>query len=74
MATTTTRKLRLTFIDSEGNKMQQNWTRARENPARTSVKTLISTIIANKSIFVKKPVSEREAALITTTTQDFELE
>ena len=73
MATTTTRKLRLVFIDANGEKVTQNWSNTKQSVGRSDVRSFMAAIITNKSIFTKQPNSEYSATEITTTKETFDL-
>lgn len=71
--TTTTRKLKLVFKKSDGNKVTQNYSFAAASPLRTKVMALMSSIITNKAIFQAQPTSEVSADLVQTTKTTYDL-
>lgn len=70
---TTSRKLKLVFKKADGNKVTQNYNYAAASPGRTNVKTLMSTIIANRAVFQQQPTSEVSADIVTTTKVAYDL-
>lgn len=71
--TTTSRKLKLVFKKSDGNKVTQNYSYAAASPLRSKVMALMSSIITNKAIFQSQPTAEVSADLVATTKTTFDL-
>ena len=66
-------KLALTFSDANGNDVKLNYSHVNTAVEASDVRTLMSTIITNGSIFSSVPAAQKSAKLVITTESDIDL-
>lgn len=70
---TTTRKLSLSFLDTNDEKYTQSWANVKAAITGTEVVTFANTIITNRAIFSKAPNTLLSATMTTTTTTPIDI-
>lgn len=74
MATTTTAKLVMVFTSATGDDVTFSYNHADTEMAASSVQALVQGLITNGSIFAVPPVAAKSAKIVTTTSEDVDLE
>ena len=69
----TGRKLELTFVNSEGKNMTLSYGYISSELEDADVKSLMTGIISNGSIFANTPVTAKSAKVVTTTEEDVDI-
>ena len=69
----TTRRLSLTFLDTNDEKYTQSWANVKSALTANEVNTFASAVITNGAIFQKTPDSIGSATMTTTTTREIDI-